>query len=80
MVAHDSYMVIPGRLVSQTPMATALVVVAHILADLTVCILVVHGLVPGIAFVLKNGMEGFDVSIHVRSFHRNALMFQSKFL
>jgi len=58
-------MVSPGRLVSQTPMATALVIVAHILADLTVCFLVAHELVPGIAFVLKNGMI---VSSIVRNF------------
>ena len=60
-------------LVSQTPMTTALVVVAHVLAHLTVCIVVAQKLVPGVAFVFKDSMEGFNMSIHVRSLHWNAL-------
>jgi hypothetical protein len=38
-------------------MTTALVVVAHVLAHLTVCILVAQKLVPGVAFVFKDSME-----------------------
>jgi len=57
IVSHDCFVVFSGRLVSQTPMTTALVVVTHVLAHLTVCILEAQKLVPGVAFVFRTAWK-----------------------